>query len=68
VIILTVSNRDADIDECRRLGAETYIVKPVSFQNFSKVTTFLSLSWVLVDPDASVAPRSNLTLSRPAAS
>jgi CheY-like chemotaxis protein/DNA-binding XRE family transcriptional regulator len=26
VIILTISDRAADIDECRRLGAETYIV------------------------------------------
>ena len=51
VIILTISEQDRDIYECRRLGAETYIVKPVSFQNFSQVTTFLSLSWVLVEPD-----------------
>src|SRR5437762_6059329 len=33
VIVLTVSTRDRDINECRRLGAETYIVKPVGFQN-----------------------------------
>ena len=51
VIILTISDREHDINECRRLGAETYIVKPVSFQNFSKVTPFLSLSWVLVEPN-----------------
>jgi two-component system, response regulator len=51
VIILTVSNRDRDINECRRLGAETYIVKPVDFQNFSEVTPRLSLAWVLVKPN-----------------
>ena len=55
VIILTISDRDGDISECRRLGAETYIVKPVSFQNFSKVTTFLSLSWVLVEPTGTLS-------------
>jgi two-component system, response regulator len=55
VIVLTISDRDRDINECRRLGAETYIVKPVSFQNFSKVTPFLSLSWVLVEPDGTLA-------------
>jgi CheY-like chemotaxis protein len=55
VIILTISDRDEDINECRRLGAETYIVKPVSFQNFSKVTTFLSLSWVLVEPNGTLS-------------
>jgi CheY-like chemotaxis protein len=55
VIILTSSDRDRDIYECRRLGAETYIVKPVSFQNFSTVTNFLSLSWVLVEPDGTLS-------------
>jgi two-component system response regulator len=55
VIILTISERDADINECRRLGAETYIVKPVSFQNFSKVTSFLSLSWTLVEPNGTLS-------------
>jgi CheY-like chemotaxis protein len=51
VIILTVSNRDRDINECRRLGAETYIVKPLDFWSFSKVTARLSLAWVLVKPN-----------------
>jgi len=55
VIILTISDRDADIKECRRLGAETYIVKPVNFQNFSKVTSFLSLSWMLVEPHGTLS-------------
>jgi CheY-like chemotaxis protein len=52
VIVLTASNRDRDIAECRRLGAETYIVKPVGFQNFSEVTARLSLAWTLVKPKA----------------
>jgi CheY-like chemotaxis protein len=64
VIILTISDRDRDIDECRRLGAETYIVKPVSFQNFSKVTTFLSLSWVLVEPNGTLSTQPNVTATR----
>ena len=50
VIVLTVSRRDRDIAECRRLGAETYIVKPVDFVNFSKVTPQLSLRWALLEP------------------
>ena len=59
VIVLTISDNDSDINECRRLGAETYIVKPVSFQNFSKVTNLLSLSWVLVEPDGSLSVKRN---------
>jgi CheY-like chemotaxis protein len=55
VIILTISDRDRDINECRRLGAETYIIKPVNFQNFSKVTTGLSLRWVLIEPNETLS-------------
>jgi CheY-like chemotaxis protein len=50
VIVLTASNHDRDIAECRRLGADLYIVKPVGFQNFSEVTARLSLGWTLVKP------------------
>jgi len=62
VVILTVSNRDRDIDECRRLGAETYIVKPVGFKKFSEVTPRLSLAWVLVKPNGtqSAQPRERI--------
>ena len=50
VVVLTSSNRDRDIAECRRLGVESYIVKPVGFQNFSKVTSNLEMEWALVKP------------------
>ena len=50
VIVLTASQRDRDIGECHRLGAATYIVKPVDFENFSKVTPQLSLRWALLEP------------------
>jgi hypothetical protein len=52
------------MNECRRLGAETYIVKPVSFQNFSKVTSVLSLSWVLVEPNGTLSAQPNVTAPR----
>jgi two-component system, response regulator len=48
VIVMTASNRDRDIAECRRLGAQNYIIKPVGFQNFSELTPRLSLAWILV--------------------
>jgi two-component system response regulator len=66
VVVLTVSNRNRDINECRRLGAETYIVKPVDFQNFSEVTTRLSLSWVLIKPNGafSAQPRGGILNQR----
>ena len=50
VVVLTVSQQDQDIIECGRLGAENYIIKPVSFDNFCKVTPKLSLRWALLNP------------------
>jgi CheY-like chemotaxis protein len=55
VVILTVSDSDRDMEECHRLGAEIYIEKPVNFQNFTKVTNLLSLSWVLLEPGSAPA-------------
>jgi CheY-like chemotaxis protein len=57
VVVLTVSEHDGDMAECRRLGVETYIVKPVGFQNFSAITATLSLDWMLVAHDRGQAPK-----------
>ncbi len=63
VIILAASNRDRDIEQCRRLGAETYIVKPLGFHKFSEVTPRLSLAWILVKPNGTLSaqPRERVT-------
>jgi CheY-like chemotaxis protein len=50
VIVLTVSKRDGDISECRRLGVGSYLSKPVGFQNFSEITPNLGLDWALKKP------------------
>lgn len=50
VVILTGSHSELDISACRRLGAETYIVKPVDFHRLSEVTPQLRLNWVLLQP------------------
>jgi CheY-like chemotaxis protein/DNA-binding XRE family transcriptional regulator len=48
VVVLTVSQKDDNIQAALRLGAEAYIVKPVDFQRFSQVTPQLSCQWTLV--------------------
>jgi len=48
VVILTVSDDNYDIAECRRLGADNYIVKPLNFQRLSKTTPSLNLEWGLL--------------------
>jgi len=47
VVVLTGSMHDRNIIECGRLGAENYIVKPVEFENFSRITSALNLAWTL---------------------
>ena len=50
VIVLTVSDRDGDVAECRRLGVANYLVKPVGFQKFSEIVPNLDLEWTLGKP------------------
>jgi CheY-like chemotaxis protein/DNA-binding XRE family transcriptional regulator len=52
VVVLTGSDHHRDIAECRCLGANACIVKPVDFQRFSQVTPQLNLSWMLLKPAA----------------
>ncbi|HSI13359.1 MAG TPA: response regulator [Chthoniobacter sp.] len=51
VVILTASKFESDHAECRRLGINSYIVKPVDFRNFSEVTPQLQFDWKLVRHD-----------------
>ncbi len=55
VVIMTMSEDQYTMAECRRLGAENYIVKPVNFQSFSLATPQLNLNWALVKPPEPVA-------------
>jgi two-component system response regulator len=48
VVVLSGSRRDGDVAEAMRLGAADYIVKPVDFRNFSRVTPKLDFSWALL--------------------
>ncbi len=49
VIVLTSSNEDPDIQRCAALGANSYVVKPVEFENFSKVVKDLGFYWGVLD-------------------
>lgn len=48
VAILTASQDIGEIAECRRLGAEQYIAKPVNLQRLSLITAQLKLEWALL--------------------
>jgi len=48
VIILTASRKDDDLQQGLKLGADAYMVKPVDFENFSRITPKMSFNWALV--------------------
>lgn len=45
VVVLTSSNEDRDIQAAYQLHANSYIVKPVNFDNFLEVTAQIELYW-----------------------
>jgi hypothetical protein len=45
VVVLTSSAEDRDITEAYRLGANSYIVKPVNFEKFLEVTAQIEIYW-----------------------
>ena len=50
VVVLTTSTHHREIAECRRLGAEFYIEKPVGFRDFSDIARKIPLDWALIKP------------------
>lgn len=49
VTVLTSSGLDRDITEARRLGANSYLVKPVDFEKFVEISRALSGYWLWLD-------------------
>ena len=53
VVILTSSKEDPDIKECYKLGVNSYVVKPVGFEEFSSTVAQLGLYWLLINQQPS---------------
>jgi two-component system response regulator len=49
VVILTSSKEDPDIEACYGLGVNSYIVKPVEFENFVQAVSDLGFYWLLLN-------------------
>ena len=49
VVVLTSSKEDPDIKKCYALGVNSYVVKPVEFDQFHKAISQLGLYWMIVN-------------------
>lgn len=49
VVVMTSSKEDNDIVESYELGVNSYVVKPVGFENFSKAVADLGMYWMLIN-------------------
>jgi two-component system response regulator len=49
VVVLTSSKEHPDVEQCYKLGVNSYIVKPVEFDSFLKAVTNLGLYWMLLN-------------------
>lgn len=49
VVVLTSSKEDPDIEKCYALGVNSYVVKPVEFDEFQKAVSDLGLYWMIVN-------------------
>ena len=57
VVVVTSSREERDIVETYDLGVNSYIVKPIQFDNFVETVETLGLYWLLLNqPPTPVAP------------
>lgn len=49
VVVMTSSKEEPDIAECYRLGVNSYIVKPVDFDQFTEAVRQLGYYWLLLN-------------------
>lgn len=49
VVVMTSSRQDQDLKECYQLGVNSYLVKPVNFDQFTEVIRQVGFYWLLLN-------------------
>jgi CheY-like chemotaxis protein len=49
IVILTSSRESRDLEECYRLGVNSYVVKPVRFAEFIEALKGIGVYWLLIN-------------------
>ena len=59
IVVLTSSENMRDVNTAYKLGANSFLVKPMEFEDFKAMTNFLSQYWLRLNksPDTARSPR-----------
>jgi len=60
VVVLTSSREDRDIEKCYALGVNSYIVKPVDFEQLIEATRKLGMYWLLLNQPPAASDEAEL--------
>ncbi|MGF1458922.1 MAG: response regulator [Leptolyngbyaceae cyanobacterium] len=55
VVIMTSSSEDRDLQDCYNLGVNSYVVKPLEFQEFQDFAKFIGNYWMRINSPYSVS-------------
>ena len=55
IVVLTSSREEPDVHTCYELGVNSYIVKPVDFQQFTEAVRQVGLYWLLLNEAPTVS-------------
>lgn len=54
IVVLTTSKEDADVQSAYGLGVNSYIIKPVDFEKFMEVASYIEMYWAVLNKPSSV--------------
>jgi two-component system response regulator len=65
VVVLTLSDEERDVIESYRLGANSYIRKPVNYDHFMEIISQLSQYWFTLHTQVPIVPAENPVVVEP---